>query len=898
MKQFPAGIKFKYDWRSYQKRILDELDDHLKDDHLHIVAPPGSGKTILGLEVCLRLDKPTLVLAPTIAIRNQWIERLKDLFLQEKNVPKWISKNINEPAFFTVSTYQGLHAACSNEEVVETDEEEDEIESIVLRKHTNTNQLVAKLKSVGLGTIVIDEAHHLKNAWWTSLIEIKNTLKTTVVGLTATPPYDTTLQEWERYLELNGPVDGEITVPELVVEGDLCPHQDYLYFSKPVGFEALNINKYKIRLEEIFQELKEDSFLIDTLQNFSFIIEPQKHLEWIYSNIDFYSCSLIYLNSTGFKVDSNHLKIIGDKNAIIPLFNYEWAADLLNLYLYNSDISTPDIDSHREGWIKRLKRAGLIQKKKVSFDYSDKVKSQLASSISKLDSIVSIVEHEYSNLKSDLRQVILSDYIRKETMEVESDLLKIGVLPIFEKLRRTHGNAKLGVLTGSIVVIPKSSYLHFEKIANSNNISKISTSAYPLDDDFLIVNPSSELKQSIISIVTELFEKGGIEVLVGTKSLLGEGWDAPSINSLILASFVGSYVLSNQMRGRAIRSQKGNNSKTGNIWHLVCIDENDPLGGADLLLLERRFKAFVGIALEGFPSIENGLQRLGVLSHEIKSNNVDEINSRMLNHSSNRDELKENWIRALESGNSIIEEIKMPFPESEKDYSALKSLYFNSTIGYLLIELGLGTLAYLMDALSAIGKMKIRNIEHLKIAFLLALGGGFLVFGRKLIKVLRLYIQYRDISKDIQAIGQSLLESLRYEGSIKTKEKYLVVKCSVGRFGDVYCHLEGGSTFEKSIFIQALEKIVSPVINPRYLMIRKSKFGKLFNQKDYHSFPDQLGRKKKYAQFFKSKWSALVGNCEMIYTRVPEGRKILLKARMSSLSARFSPKTERVSKWR
>lgn len=56
--------------------------------------------------------------------------------------------------------------------------------------------------------------------------------------------------------------------------------------------------------------------------------------------------------------------------------------------------------------------------------------------------------------------------------------------------------------------------------------------------------------------VTDIFSKGYMQVLIGTKSLLGEGWDSPCINSLILASFVGSFMLSNQMRGRAIRVMK------------------------------------------------------------------------------------------------------------------------------------------------------------------------------------------------------------------------------------------------------------------------------------------------------------------------------------------------------
>ena len=118
-----------------------------------------------------------------------------------------------------------MHAACVGEEEVEIEgEEEVEIEELSKKQRTiNADEIVRKLKKVNLGTIVVDEAHHLKNAWWKSLIQIKNKLNPTIVGLTATPPYDVSFQEWQRYLELNGPVDGEITVPELVVEGDITP---------------------------------------------------------------------------------------------------------------------------------------------------------------------------------------------------------------------------------------------------------------------------------------------------------------------------------------------------------------------------------------------------------------------------------------------------------------------------------------------------------------------------------------------------------------------------------------------------------------------------------------------------------------------------------------------------
>ena len=44
MDRYPKDIKFKYSWRKYQQRVLDELYNHLTDGHLHVITPPGSGK--------------------------------------------------------------------------------------------------------------------------------------------------------------------------------------------------------------------------------------------------------------------------------------------------------------------------------------------------------------------------------------------------------------------------------------------------------------------------------------------------------------------------------------------------------------------------------------------------------------------------------------------------------------------------------------------------------------------------------------------------------------------------------------------------------------------------------------------------------------------------------------
>ena len=89
--------------------------------------------------------------------------------------------------------------------------------------------------------------------------------------------------------------------------------------------------------------------------------------------------------------------------------------------------------------------------------------------------------------------------------------------------------------------------------------------------EYSVVNFKGTNKDKV-KIVSSLFEDGLFNILIGTKSLLGEGWDSPCINSLILASFVGSFMLSNQMRGRAIRINKKDPDKVSNIWHLVTIE--------------------------------------------------------------------------------------------------------------------------------------------------------------------------------------------------------------------------------------------------------------------------------------------------------------------------------------
>lgn len=906
MKAYPAGIKFKYEWRHYQARVLNNLERHLNDNHLHIIAPPGSGKTVLGLEVALRLNKPTLILAPTVAIRNQWIQRFCELFLRANTVPDWISQDIKAPRFLTVATYQALHAACSNTSIEEDSLYEEAHENITEgkpKKAIDTKKIVSQLKQQGVKTMLVDETHHLKNEWWKSLTAVKSALQPTIVGLTATPPYDVTYKEWQRYLDLNGPIDAEISVPELLIEGNLCPHQDYIYLSKPTEEENTLITEQRAKAFRLFEAIKTDEVLIQAIMCHPIYQYPSQDLESTYSNLKYYAAMLIFLHAAGHDITKKHLEIIGDKHYQIPPLNFEWIEILLSFYLFDDKENFNAYETHKASLINKLKRNGLIDRKTISFKHHQSITRSLKTSLSKLKSIDNIVDIEHNTLGSQLRMVILTDYIRKEFLvhDTKNTLLlnKIGVMPIFEQLRRSNDRGmKIGVLSGSLIIIPVSALQALEQAAHQLHIHSIAHSPLAYDKDFVIIHPHNKLKQQIVQLVTNIFEAGEIEVLIGTKSLLGEGWDAPTINALILASFVGSYVLSNQMRGRAIRAHISNANKTSNIWHLACIDPSAQDGGDDLLLMKRRFKSFVGVSHDDNSTIENGINRLN-LPNTFTPDDIAAYTTKTVQQASTREALKQKWTDALAHGVELIEEIKVPFPPGSS-YERTKSLYYNKTIANLFGVLGSGLLGFAGKMLEGLGKhaKHIHSREDI-FRWLLFIGiAGVVFFGQQMYHTLRLFFKYRDISKDIQQIGEALLLSLVKTGHIQTDTSTLEVVSSMDKHGAIYCHLKGGTSYEQSTFIKSLQEIVSSIHNPRYLILRKSLFLKVFSQSDYHAVPELIGRNKKNAEYFEEQWRQIVGACDLIYTRSLQGRKILLSSRIHSLSSEFEEHTERLNTWR
>src|SRR5215469_4026116 len=284
-------MNFRKSWRTYQSRLLDRLDRYLANKRLHLVAAPGSGKTVLGLEVIRRINQPTLVLAPTITIRDQWVDRLIELFLAPgSGRPDWVSTNLRIPKFVTVATYQALHAVCSGqtEEPTPVTVEENGASKNHFEAQTNGDEenhvsharveIPEFLTQVGFKTLVLDEAHHLRAEWWRVLTSFSERLRQpTIVALTATPPYDVSPFEWQRYEELCGPVDAEVAVPELVQEKDLCPHQDYVYFNTPNEQELKVLTDFRAAVDLFTAKLRANPDFGNAVARHPWLASAEQH---------------------------------------------------------------------------------------------------------------------------------------------------------------------------------------------------------------------------------------------------------------------------------------------------------------------------------------------------------------------------------------------------------------------------------------------------------------------------------------------------------------------------------------------------------------------------------------------------------------------------------------------
>lgn len=149
-------IKFQssYQLRPEQVLAVEELIQHTEGI---LVAPPGTGKTIIGLELIARIQQPALIMVHTKQIMEQWVQRIQDMLGIHKadigqiagNKKKWGEQ-------ITVAMVQSLHRYSSLAEYRDK-----------------------------FGVVIVDECHHMPAQMFRAVVTQFNPYY--LYGLTATP---------------------------------------------------------------------------------------------------------------------------------------------------------------------------------------------------------------------------------------------------------------------------------------------------------------------------------------------------------------------------------------------------------------------------------------------------------------------------------------------------------------------------------------------------------------------------------------------------------------------------------------------------------------------------------------------------------------------------------------
>lgn len=569
-------MRFQKTFYPYQNEILSVFESERKkwEKKIHIVAPPWSGKTILGCEMLSRISEPALILVPNLTLLSQWQDKIESLFFEEsENADELISTQIDSIKKINILTYQSITGSDDEDDDIKNeiynlwyesekgDFAEKEIffdflnelktsnpdeyqegyvrqrkkiknrgESSSTRKmmHEKVLEYAKKLKEYGVKTLIVDEAHHLTSWWSHVLFEIWNELgEPYIVWLTATPPFENVdyFELDESYTKLLGSVDYIVPTPAIVRSGRLAPYSDLLYIVSPdVDLENI-LRKREKSLSEFIEQHK---------------IEIVKYLH------EFLSENYENLKTKSWDMCDKWMRFI---------YVYKWIDINMANYIHggiSDDITLEDIAKSIGKWandvFKKTKETNLLNEVKWLFyelwyiwrganlyRFETPIEKWLIYAKSKQDGVREILRKEEQNLGENLRCAIITDFL-----DAESDW--INCHSIFESISKDYSHLSPYIVSG-------------QGIWKLENWVKCLTQ-----------------NETILS-VTEKLMRWEIKLVIGTRWILGEGWDCQKLNTLIDLTGVSAYMSVNQVHGRAIRLDPENPDKVANIYDIVCIWE-------------------------------------------------------------------------------------------------------------------------------------------------------------------------------------------------------------------------------------------------------------------------------------------------------------------------------------
>lgn len=664
----------------YQQSLLDRL--HPDDGAtLHLLAPPGAGKTLMGLELAVRNGRRALVLVPTTVIGAQWIHQAQELFTSSfgspsvtgsvgAHLPGTRPDQAAEAADLTVLTYQSLavvgssptwsnvarshwvteltaggrsavsaeawlkrleadnpraytrglrsRTATIRRQVDELDD--DAIDSIL---GPGARARLDALVTAGVATIVLDECHHLKAHWAVVVHYLLRRLKRaglspTLIGLTATEPSGED-RSARRYRALLGDVDAEVPVPAIIRAGHLAPCRQLAWFTLPspeeTEFLATAGEELHHRVGELLLSPDGIDYLLEVVvppmsstapgdgsesgplprtggpddDHVSATSKPPEEDELVRRIVaGFDADPLLAATAAALLRRTGSYRGTALSTRVVPLLpeldllDLDDELRLLGRYAHDRLLAVPERRRDWESTRELLRGFGLYLTDSGIRAGRSPVDTITAVSRAKDTAVIDILRHELDSIGDRLRAVVVTDAAEHSAPHRALDVLVPGSHPgpaggAVRCMSTLLSDADLRslhpvLLTGSRLSLASGDTSLLDRLRRSTGL------ALPTTDDgwMLSVTGQGVGSAGLVLAVSELVTAGQVRLVVGTRGLLGEGWDCPAVNTLIDLTAATTSASTQQLRGRTMRLDPGWGDKVAHNWSVTCLLPSHP----------------------------------------------------------------------------------------------------------------------------------------------------------------------------------------------------------------------------------------------------------------------------------------------------------------------------------
>lgn len=635
--------------RVHQREALEALGEAWRDaDHPRawVVLPPGAGKTRVGIEAVAadlreHPDTRAVVLAPNTAIQSQWIAEARAAGLDASD-DKELGSSL------TCLTYQSLA-------VFDSEAADDDSTDVVDRLHPNGVALFERIRSQPRLVLVLDECHHLLEVWGRLLAELLEAVgRAHVLALTATPPESLAGDQRELVDRLFGAIRYRVSVPAVVKEGHLAPFDELVWLTTPTPTEEDWLTSEAVRFTELTTLLTTPGF--GTVGFYAWLtarfVDPvpatttwaalaEREPQLCDAALRMHHAGLLALPAGArLREEHRHAPTADD-----------WVRLLGDWLLHHVAESDDPADAEVLATVRAALPSVGYQWTRRGVRWRSTVDRVLARSYAKPGAAAQIIAAEHAAIGDRARVLVLCDHERASaTVPVDLDGVQDAeagsALAALEVLLTDPSTAVLHpmLVTGSVVAGAASTLADLVAFVATRDAELATRLRIETDGSPVATCSSGWTSRTWVAHVTAYLEAGRTQVLVGTRGLLGEGWNARGVSTLIDLTTATTLTAVVQTRGRALRTDPTWPDKVATNWTVVCVSEAHPKGDNDWSRLVRKHQGFHGIDADG--DVVDGVAHIDASFSPFAPPPVatfDALNARMLVTAADRDAIREAW---------------------------------------------------------------------------------------------------------------------------------------------------------------------------------------------------------------------------------------------------------------